>query len=134
LRSIQARQMTRSSGSSLIVKTACRVGVTPMRCIAILQYKMQATLIAHTKKEVRDDGAIVEIVIWSLPEPLPPSVHHYTYRLYYGQGGVGRMRYDNERGKDDHRHIDGRELSCRFESIDKLLDDFERDIASWSAP
>jgi hypothetical protein len=98
-----------------------------------MQYKMQATLIAHTK-EVRNDGAIVEIVIRSLPEPLPPSVHHYKYRLYYGQGGVGRVRYDNERGKDDHRHIDGRELSYRFESIDKLLDDFERDIASWSAP
>jgi hypothetical protein len=61
-------------------------------------------------------------------------VHHYKYRLYYGQGGVGRVRYDNERGKGDHRHIDGRELSYRFEPIDKLLDDFERDIASWSAP
>ena len=32
-------------------------------------------------KEVRDDGSIVEIVIWQLPEPLHPSTHTYKYRL-----------------------------------------------------
>jgi len=32
---------------------------------------MKATPIARSK-EVRDDGAIIEIVIWELPEPLPP--------------------------------------------------------------
>lgn len=97
-----------------------------------MQY-MKATLIAHSK-EVRDDGSIVEVVIWSLPEPLPPSEHRYKYRLYYGLAGQDRVRYDNERGKGDHRHVNGQELSYRFESVDQLLDDFERDIEQWGAP
>jgi hypothetical protein len=35
---------------------------------------MSAVLLAHAK-EIRDDGSIVEVVIWELPEPLPPSMH-----------------------------------------------------------
>lgn len=42
-------------------------------CIATMQY-MRAVPLARTK-EVRDDGTIVEVVIWELPEPLPPSGH-----------------------------------------------------------
>ena len=56
-------------------------------------------------KEVRDDGSIIEIVIWQLSEPLPPSAHIFKYRLYFGAGGISRVRYDNERGKGDHSHI-----------------------------
>lgn len=41
---------------------------------------MTAKLLARAK-EIRDDGSIVEIVIWELPEPLPPSPHRYKYRL-----------------------------------------------------
>ncbi len=36
-----------------------------------MQY-MKATLIAKAK-EVHDDGSIVEVVIWELPEPTPPK-------------------------------------------------------------
>jgi hypothetical protein len=28
-------------------------------------------------KEVRDDGTIIEVVIWDLREPLPPCVHRF---------------------------------------------------------
>jgi hypothetical protein len=66
---------------------------------------MTAQLIARAK-EVRDDGSIVEIVVWFLPTPLAPCTHAYQYRLYFGAGGVCRVRYDNERGKGDHRHVD----------------------------
>ena len=94
-----------------------------------MQY-MEAVLIAHTK-DVRSDGAIVEVIIWQLPEPLPPSTHLYRYRLYYGTEGGGRVRYDNERGKGDHRHIGEKEEDYTFATIDQLLDDFERDIENW---
>ena len=94
---------------------------------------MKATLVARSK-EVRDDGSIEEVVIWSLPEPLPPSKHSYKYRLYYGRLGEDRVRYDNERGKGDHRHVNGQELPYLFESLDQLLDDFDRDVQNWSAP
>ena len=94
-----------------------------------MQY-MGATLIVKAK-EVRDDGAIVEIVIWDLPEPLPPSTHTYKYRLYFGVGGVDRVRYDNERGKDDHRHVGKREEDYNFTTVEQLLVDFERDVDDW---
>jgi hypothetical protein len=94
-----------------------------------MQY-MKAALLAHTK-EVRDDGTIVEIV-WQLPEPLPPSMHSYKYRLFYGKPGDERVRYDNERGKGDHRHINGAELTYSFRTVEQLLDDFERDVLEWS--
>jgi hypothetical protein len=95
-----------------------------------MQY-MKATLLAHTK-EVDDDGSIIEIVIWALPEPLHPSLHRYKYRLFYGVGGTCRIRYDNERGKGDHRHVGEEEFDYVFTTVERLLDDFERDIANWS--
>ena len=93
---------------------------------------MKATLLARTK-EVRDDGTIVEVVIWELPQPLPPSTHLFKYRLFFGKAGEERVRYDNERGKGDHRHVNGEELAYVFQSIEQLLDDFERDVRDWSA-
>lgn len=91
---------------------------------------MAAVLLARAK-EVRDDGAIVEIVIWELPEPLPPSTHRYKYRLYFGAAGVSRVRYDNERGKGDHRHVGAREYEYTFSSVQQLLADFQSDVERW---
>jgi Family of unknown function (DUF6516) len=97
-----------------------------------MQY-MKATLLARAK-ELREDGSIVEVVIWALVKPVPPCNHSFKYRLYYGLGGEDRVRYDNERGKGDHRHLNGVESSYEFVSVDRLLDDFERDVQDWSAP
>lgn len=79
-------------------------------------------------KEVRDDGSIVELAVWKLGEPVRPCTHLYKYRLYFGARGVCRVRYDNERGKGDHRHIGGIEAPYRFASIPQLLADFRRDV------
>ena len=94
-----------------------------------MQY-MPAIPLARAK-EVRDDGSIVEIVIWELSEPLPPSSHSYKYRLYYGAAGVSRVRYDNERGKGDHRHIGEDEQAYAFTSVEQLLEDFRTDVERW---
>jgi hypothetical protein len=69
--------------------------------MATMQY-MQARLIAKAK-EVRDDGSIVEIVIWQVPTPV----------------------HDNERGKGDHRHWGDTEAVYGFTNIEQLLADFE---------
>ena len=79
---------------------------------------MKAVLLAHTK-DVRSDGSIVEVLVWQLPAPLPPSTHHYKYRLYYGAVGSSRVRYDNERGKGDHRHIGEKEEDYFFTTVDQ---------------
>ena len=102
---------------------------TTLAYIAKMQY-MSAVLLARAK-EIRDDGSIVEIVIWELAEPLPLSAHRFKYRLYYGAGGISRVRYDNERGKGDHRHIGEDEFEYLFTTLEQLLDDFECDIANW---
>jgi hypothetical protein len=95
-----------------------------------MQY-MDAVLLVHAK-EIRDDGSIVEIVVWDLPEPMPTSTHQYKYRLYYGAGGSDRIRYDNERGKGDHRHVGRHEEQYVFTTVEQLLEDFRRDVESWS--
>ena len=57
---------------------------------------------------------------------------HNKYRLYFGASGKGRVRYDNERGKGDHRHANDTEEVYQFVSISQLLDDFQRDVETWS--
>jgi hypothetical protein len=94
-----------------------------------MQY-MRAVPFSHAK-EIRDDGSIVEIVIWELAEPLPPSTHRYKYRLYYGAAGVSRVRYDNEHGKGDHRHVGDMEYDYLFSSVEQLLEDFRSDVERW---
>jgi hypothetical protein len=84
---------------------------------------MKAVLLARSK-EVLSDGAILEMVIWRLPEPVPGCDHFYKYRLYYGRYGVRLVGYDNERPKGDHRHINGVETSYKFTSVDQLVEDF----------
>ena len=94
---------------------------------------MTAALLAQAK-EVRDDGTIVEIVVWMLDEPLPPCAHGYKYRLFFGRPGECFVRYDNERGKGDHRHVGGEESDYGFTTLEALLADFERDVTDWRMP
>lgn len=71
------------------------------------------------------NGDMIQVVVWLLSEPLPGSPHPYKYRLHYQKNDVSDyIRYDNERGKGDHRHIGGTEEPYRFESVKKLVQDF----------
>ena len=90
----------------------------------------RATLVLH-EKIVRDDGAIVELVIWQLPRATPDRPHALKYRLYFGRGGKCLVRYDNEAGKGDHRHIRGKETPYHFVSLAKLRRDFESDMRKY---
>ena len=83
------------------------------------------------EKIVRDDGAIVELVIWQLPRPTPDRPHALKYRLYFGRGGKCLVSYDNETGKGDHRHVRGRQTPYRFVSLVKLRRDFESDMRNY---
>jgi hypothetical protein len=44
---------------------------------------------------------------------------------------VGRVRYDNERGKGDHRHVGREESAYHFTTIEQLIDDFRADVEQW---
>ena len=88
---------------------------------------MAATLL-HRSRFVYADGALREMVLWQVAR----TTHHPSelkYRLYYGNvEGNCLVRYDNERGKGDHRHgIDG-ETPYRFSDVEALVADFLADI------
>ncbi len=76
--------------------------------------------------------AFAELVLWQLPKPVTGSTHRFKYRLAYVVDGVCVVRYDNEVGKGDHRHVGGKERAYTFETADKLIADFQRDIARWN--
>lgn len=80
------------------------------------------------EKLVREDGTIVELVIWRLPRATPDRPHGLKYRLYLGRGGECLVRYDNETGKGNHRHAGGKETPYRFVSVAQLRRDFEADV------
>jgi hypothetical protein len=90
----------------------------------------KAVLLLH-EKVVRADGAIVELIGWRLPRASPDRPHGYKYRLYFGRHGESLVRYDNETGKGDHRHVGGKEGPYRFISVAKLRQDFEADMQKY---
>jgi hypothetical protein len=84
------------------------------------------------KRVASADGGFAEYVVWLLPNPLPPSEHSYKYRLAYVKNRECVVRYDNERGKGDHRHYGTQERKYNFSTPRKLIADFEADIARWN--
>ena len=75
-------------------------------------------------KNVNPDGSILEIVIWKVSKPVPPTEHGFKYRAVYVVDGVRIVGFDNEHGKGDHCHIDSKEAPYAFTSVDQLLEDF----------
>jgi len=88
---------------------------------------MKAKLVFHQRIDY-DDGAIVEMVLWRVSAPVPPSTHRLKYRLFYGRADVREVGYDNERGKGDHRHFQGEETAYYFTTVEKLMADFWSDL------
>jgi hypothetical protein len=86
-----------------------------------------ATLLLHRKRRF-DDGAISEIKLWLLPNPVRGSRHLFKYSLFYGRHGERLIGYDNEAGKGDHRHYGDRETPYRFTTPERLIADFLADL------
>lgn len=89
---------------------------------------MRAKLIYH-EKFIYADGAIREMVLWKLPNKTSDRPHGLKYRLYYGlSDGTCIVRYDNESGKGNHRHIKGKEKAYQFKDVETLVADFLEEI------
>lgn len=80
---------------------------------------------------VLDDNSFAELSLWRLPRPVKGSSHGFKYRLALVVGGICVMRYDNEIGKGDHKHIGGVEYAYAFTSPQRLLADFWNDVDAW---
>ncbi len=94
---------------------------------------MKVRLIEKSRTVI-NETAFFEIVLWHLPEPVPGSSHPFKYRLALVVSGECVLRYDNERGKGDHRHVGEQEYDYVFTSIEKLLEDFQSDVERWGQP
>jgi hypothetical protein len=74
------------------------------------------------------EQAFAELVIWRVPEPLRGSAHRFKYRLALIENGACTVRYDNEAGKGDHKHLHERQTAYRFSDIETLQADFWSDV------
>jgi hypothetical protein len=77
------------------------------------------------------EQAFAELVLWEVSEPVLGSKHSYKYRLAFVVAGECVLRYDNETGKGDHKHVRGKEMKYSFVSVDKLVADFFEDVKRW---
>ena len=91
---------------------------------------MAAELIAKDRFPI-DDNGFVDLVIWKVPQPVRGCTHLYKYRLAYIENDVCVVRFDNEAGKGDHKHIGRREFPIVFKSINQLYDDFYKELDQW---
>ena len=92
---------------------------------------MRATALMRRRVVLAPD-AFAEVTIWRVPQPVPPSAHAFKYRLAYVVGGECVVRYDNERGKGDHRHVGTVTTPYAFSTPDRLTADFDADIRRWN--
>lgn len=91
---------------------------------------MKATLLFRERTALTTT-AFVEIVVWRVPSPLRGSAHLFKYRLALVAEQVCVLRYDNEAGKGDHKHIGENELPYLFSDCEALLADFWLDVDEW---
>jgi len=91
---------------------------------------MKAELLLR-ERIILAESAFAEIRVWRVPSPVRGSAHDYKYALAYVVGGICVLRYDNEAGKGDHRHLGSVETSYRFTTPERLLADFWEDVDRW---
>jgi Family of unknown function (DUF6516) len=91
---------------------------------------MKAGLLMN-ERHVLDARTFVEIVVWRLDQPVRGSIHRFKYRLALVADSVCVLRYDNEAGKGDHRHIGSAEMRYKFVDPETLLADFWNDVEAW---
>ena len=92
---------------------------------------MKAMLLARTRI-VYSTRSFAELILWRVPTPVQGSFHDYKYRLAFVVDSVCVVRFDNEVGKGDHRHFGVTESSYKFSMPERLLVDFQKDIARWN--
>jgi hypothetical protein len=80
---------------------------------------------------VLSDNCFAELVLWRLPKPSEGSIHVFKYRLAFVVDCVCVLRYDNEVGKGDHKHIGTIETAYDFKTPRLLLADFWHDVDKW---
>jgi len=91
---------------------------------------MRARLLLRERRIV-GEGRFADIVIWQLPDPVSGSGHGFKYRLAFVVDEVCVLRFDNEAGKGDHKHVGAVEVPYAFTSPTQLVTDFWNEVDKW---
>jgi hypothetical protein len=91
---------------------------------------MEPELLLNERVIIAED-AFVEMVVWSLPFSLSGSSHPFKYRLALVVKGKCVLRFDNEAGKGDHKHVGQKEYPYVFTTPQSLVDDFWNEVERW---
>jgi Family of unknown function (DUF6516) len=94
---------------------------------------MKASMLLNERYQIAS-SAFVELRIWRVPKQVRGSSHDLKYALALVVQEVCVLRYDNEAGKGDHRHLGNAETAYVFQNIDQLLADFWHDVDEWKEP
>jgi hypothetical protein len=92
---------------------------------------MKAVLLLDRRETLSPD-TFVELALWRRPRPMRGSKHAYKSRLAYVVDGACVVRFDNEVGRGDHKHIGAKEARIAFSSVERLLADFSNEITRWN--
>jgi len=84
-----------------------------------------------SERHVLAADVFAELVVWRLPRPARGSAHRFKYRLALVVAGECVLRYDNEAGKGDHRHVGKSEKRYDFNNHHVLIEDFWADVEAW---
>ena len=91
---------------------------------------MEARLLLRERR-ILGEARFAELVIWELPLPSRGSAHRFKYRLALVAGGRCVLRFDNEAGKGDHKHVGDVQIPYVFTSLAQLVADFWNDVENW---
>lgn len=91
---------------------------------------MKAALLLRERLAI-SESAFVEMVVWRWPKPKRGSRHSFKYRLALVSEGECVLRYDNEGGKGDHKHVGAAEALYCFIDVGRLQSDFWADVEEW---
>jgi hypothetical protein len=87
---------------------------------------MRAELVYRERKYLSEDS-FQEIKIWKVPESTDKP-HGLKYSFAFIVKNKRIVCYDNHEQKSDHRHYKDKESPYKFQSLEKLWNDFSRDI------
>jgi len=115
------------------INTASKHDCKLIESNVVIIANMSAQLITRFKN-ITAEGAILEVVAWKVPAPVPPTEHGYKYSAVYVVNGVRVVGFDNERGKGDHCHLDDVEEPYTFTCVEQLIEDFIAAVAARRTP
>lgn len=93
-------------------------------------FKMKAELLLR-ERHLIGPSAFVDLRIWRVPQAVRGSRHECKYALAYVVAGRCVLRYDNEAGKGDHKHVGDVETPYVFTTPAQLLADFWSEVEGW---